>query len=252
MNTTIAFANQKGGVGKSTTTLNVGAALAERGKRVLLVDVDPQGSLTIAAGIDPMELTGTLYDVLINPEASLSAITLHPKPSIDVIPATLDLAGAEIELLNEISREYVLASKLKGVQDSYDFILLDCGPSLALMTINALTAADKVVIPCECTYLAFRGMQLLMKSIRKVQERANPRLRVAGILPTKFDTRKTHAREVVDEMRATYGELVMDPPIRDRVTLADATIGGKTILEYDGRSDSANEYRAVAEVILNG
>jgi chromosome partitioning protein len=252
MNRTITFANQKGGVGKSTTTLNIGAALAERGKRVLLVDVDPQGSLTIAIGVNPLELRGTLYDVLINPEAPLSAVLIHAKQNIDLVPATLDLAGAEIELLNEISREHVLAGKLKAVHDHYDFVLLDCGPSLALLTINALTAADQVLIPCECTYLAFRGMQLLMKTIRKVQERANPKLRVAGILPTKYDTRKTHAREVVDEMRATYGDLVIDPPIRDRVTLADATIGGKTILEFDGRSDSANEYRAVAEVILNG
>jgi chromosome partitioning protein len=239
-------------VGKSTTTLNLGAALAERGQRVLLVDSDPQGSLTIAAGVNPLELTGTLYDVLINPEAPLTAVILPVKPRIHLVPATLDLAGAEVELLNEISREHVLASKLATVRDAYDFILLDCGPSLALLTINALTAADAVLIPCECTYLAFRGMQLLMKTIRKVQERANPRLRVAGILPTKYDTRKTHHREVVDEMRATYGPLVLDPPIRDRVALADAAIGGKTILEYDARSDSAREYRAIAEVMMHG
>lgn len=252
MSRTIAFANQKGGVGKSTTTLNIGAALAERGKRVLLVDIDPQGSLTIAAGANPLTLTTTLYDALINADFSLAACTIHAKPNIDLVPATLDLAGAEIELLSEISREHVLAGKLKTVQDQYDFILLDCGPSLALLTINALTAADQVVIPCECTYLAFRGMQLLMKTIRKIQDRANPRLRVTGILPTKYDARKTHNREVVEEMRATYGDLVIAPSIRDRVALADATIGGQTIIEYESRSDSANEYRAVAEVIANG
>ena len=252
MNRTIAFANQKGGVGKSTTTLNVGAALAERGKRVLLVDMDPQGSLTISVGVDPLELTRTLYDALINPEGSLAAVTLQPKPGLDLVPATLDLAGAEVELLNEIGREQVLAGKLKAVKEHYDFILLDCPPSLTLLTINALTAADQVLIPCECTYLAFKGMQLLIRTIEKVQERANSRLRILGILPTKYDSRTLHSREVDEAFRTSYADLLIDHPIRYRVGLADAVIGGRTILEYDSRGPSAAEYREVAEVILNG
>lgn len=251
MGRVIAVANQKGGVGKTTSTRNLAAARAEAGERVLVVDLDPQGALTLACGVNPAELRRTVYDALVSP-LPLADLLLHPKPGIDLAPATIDLAGAEVELLNEIGREHILRRQLEPLRGCYDAVFVDCPPSLGLLTINALTAADAVLIPVQCQYLSFRGMQLLLRTIEKIRQRANPALTVAGLLPTLYDVRTAHSREVLDELRATYPELLIDEPIRQRVGLADATVGGQSILEYDGRSDAAQAYRRVAEVIAHG
>jgi chromosome partitioning protein len=247
----IAVANQKGGVGKTTTTLNLAAARAEAGESVLVVDLDPQGALTMALGLNPAALERTVYDALVTP-TPLAEVVLSPKERIDLAPATIDLAGAEVELLNEIGREQVLRAKLDPLRERYAFVFIDCPPSLGLLTINALAAADGVLIPVQCQYLSFRGMQLLLRTIDKVRTRANSGLRVVGLLPTLYDARTAHAREVLDELRATYPQLLIDEPIRLRVGLADAVVAGQSILEYDGRSDAAQAYRRVGEVIAHG
>ena len=252
MSRIVAFANQKGGVGKSTSALNVAAAVVERGQRALLIDLDPQGSLTIAAGVDRAALSRSIYDALIRPDVPLESVILPAKPGIDLAPAVRDLSGAKVELVGMLNRERALARKLTPIRDRYDFIAIDCEPDLGLLTINALTAADQVLIPCECQFLALQGMQELLKTIQDVQAYTNPGLQVIGILPTKYDSRTLHNREALEEMRTSYDGLVMDPPIRFRIGLADAAISGKTIFEFDRRSDSAAEYRHVAEVILNG
>jgi chromosome partitioning protein len=250
MSRVLAIANQKGGVGKTTTTRNLAAVWAESGKHVLVVDFDPQGALTLSMGVNPAQLQQTVYDAMVSP-LSVIDIVLSPHRNIDLAPATIDLSGAEVELLNEIGREHTLRGKLEPLQERYDLILIDCPPSLGLLTINALAAADEVLIPVQCQYLSFRGMQLLLSTIEKVQARANPKLKIAGLLPTLYDARTIHAREVLEELRTTYPKLLIDVPIRYRVGLADAVVAGQSILEFDGRSDAAAAYRQVAEVITH-
>ena len=249
--TTIAIANQKGGVGKTTTTINFGAALAELGKRVLLIDLDPQGALSLGFGQNPYTLKVTLYDALINPKLPLSEVRLPLRSSIDLVPSNIDLSGAEVELLNEIGRERILAEKLVPLRDEYDFVLLDCPPSLGLLTVNALTAANSVLIPVQCQYFAFRGMQLLLRTIDKVMARSNPKLEILGFLPTMLDTRTAHSREVLDELKQLYGDKVFAVPIKARVSLADAPVAGKTILEYDHQSEVVQAYRALAQEVIS-
>jgi chromosome partitioning protein len=250
MSRVLAIANQKGGVGKTTTTRNLAAAWAERGKRVLVVDFDPQGALTLSFGVNPAQLQQTVYDAMVS-ALPLADIVRSARGTVDLAPATIDLAGAEVELLNEIGREHILRGKLNPMRERYELILIDCPPSLGLLTINALAAADEVLIPVQCQYLSFRGMQLLLRTIEKVQVRANPKLKVAGLLPTLYDARTLHAREVLEELRATYPQLLIDVPIRYRVGLADAVVAGQSIIEFDGRSDAATAYRQVAEVIVH-
>ncbi len=248
----IAVANQKGGVAKTTTTRNVAAALVERGKKILLIDFDPQGALTISLGVDSPKLTKTIYNALIDPSTPLAQVILSPKTGIDLAPANIDLSGAEVDLLNEIGRERILKEIIEPVQDRYDYIFIDCPPSLGLLTINALTAANSVFIPVQCQYLAFRGMQSLLRTIEKVRSRSNLQLRIVGLLPTLFDARTTHSKEVLEELRVTYRDTLIDIPIRYRIGLADALVSGQSILDSDSSSDMANAFRKIAEVIEHG
>jgi len=256
MGIVIAVANQKGGVAKTTTALNLGAALAERGRRVLLVDLDQQGSLTISLGCDPDALEATIYTVLSahadpkekSPPQLASIVRPTATPCLDLAPANIELAALDLELISAYSREHVLRAALAPVRDAYDYILLDCPPSLGLMVVNALAAADRVLIPLQADYLATRGVKLLLDSIEAVTERLNPTLCIAGIVLTLADPRTAHTREVTDRTRATFagGIRVFETVIRMSVRLKEAPITGRSILAYDPHGVAAAAYRALA------
>ena len=243
----IAFANQKGGVAKTTTTLNLAVAFAESGHRVLCVDLDPQGNLTMSQGIDPDKVEYSLYDVLVN-DMPLSEIIVERE--IDIAVASIDLAGAEIAMSTKIGRERSLEKALKEVAADYDFVCIDTPPSLGLLTINALTAANKVIVPVQCEYLSMRGLVQLQNTLRMIQENLNPDVRIEGILPTMLDTRTIHAKEAVEILEENFGDLVFQSRIRKAIKFAEAPVKGASVLKYDSESSAASYYRDLAKEVL--
>ncbi len=250
----IAMCNQKGGVGKTTSTINLGAALAEYGRKVLLVDFDPQGALSVGLGINPHELDVTVYNLLM--DRSVRAGDVVRKTGVhnlDLLPANIDLSAAEVQLVGEVAREMVLARALRDVVEAYDVVLIDCQPSLGLLTVNALTAAHGVVIPLECEFFALRGVALLIETIEKVQDRLNPRLEIDGILATMYDSRTLHSREVVARVVEAFGDRVFHTVIGRTVKFPDASVAAEPITSYASNHAGAGAYRQLArELIARG
>jgi chromosome partitioning protein len=242
------FANQKGGVAKTTTTLNLAVAFAESGYRVLCIDLDPQGNLTMSQGIDPDKVEKSLYDVLVN-DMPISEIIV--KREIDIAVASIDLAGAEIAMSTKIGRERSLEKALKEVQGDYDFVCIDTPPSLGLLTINALTAANKVIVPVQCEYLSMRGLVQLQNTLRMIQENLNPDVKIEGILPTMLDSRTIHAKEAIEILEENFGDLVFQSRIKKAIKFAEAPVKGASVLKYDSTSSAANYYRDLAKEVLS-
>jgi chromosome partitioning protein len=246
----IAFANQKGGVAKTTTTLNLAAAFAEEGHRVLCIDMDPQGNLTMSQGIDPDALELSMYDVLVH---GVSIREVIRRREIDVACASIDLAGAELAMSMKIGRERSLEKALVAIADDYDFICIDTPPSLGLLTINALTAAHKVIVPVQCEYLSMRGLVQLQNTLAMIRENLNPDVDIEGILPTLVDTRTLHAKEAIELLEENFGDRVFASRIRKTVRFAEAPVRGMSVLKYDPKGTAADAYRQLAkEVLTNG
>ena len=251
MGKVIALANQKGGVGKTTTTINLGAALAEQGRTVLLVDMDPQGALSVGLGFNPLALEQTVYNLLLDRKADAGPMIERTKQDgLELLPSNIDLAAAEIQLAPEVGRERALARVLKPLRGRYDYVLIDCPPSLGLLTVNALTAADGVLVPLECEYFALRGMALLMDTIEKVREDINPDLEIVGILATMYDSRTVHGREVLGRVEDAFGSRVFKTVIAKTIRFAEAPVAGESILTYAGSSSGAVAYRELAKEVL--
>ena len=249
--TIISMCNQKGGVGKTTTTINLGAALVELGYRVLLVDFDPQGSLSVGLGVNPHTLERSVYNLLLSNEYTVDEV-IQPTsvPELDILPSNIDLSAAEVQLVSEVAREQTLTRVLAPLRSRYDFILIDCAPSLGLLTINALTASDYVVMPLECEFFALRGIALLTDTISKVAERLNPKLRIMGILGTMYDGRTLHSREVLERVVQAFGDDVFHTVIRRTVKFPETTVAGEPITTYASASPGADAYRMLAREVL--
>ncbi|MEX3610227.1 ParA family protein [Rothia sp. LK2588] len=248
----ISMVNQKGGVGKTTSTINLGAALAECGRRVLLVDFDPQGALSAGFGANPHELDLTVYNVMMDRKVDIKDV-IHSTAvdNIDLLPANIDLSAAEVQLVNEVAREQVLASALRKVENDYDVILIDCQPSLGLLTVNALTASHGVIIPLICEFFALRAVALLVDSIEKVQDRLNPKLQIDGVLATMFDSRTLHSKEVLARIIDAFGDKVFDTVIKRTVKFPDATVSAEPILSYATNHPGAEAYRQLARELIS-
>ena len=247
----IAMCNQKGGVGKTTTAINLGAALVEYGRRVLLVDFDPQGSLSVGLGVNSHGLEKSIYDLLMTRGTSPHDIVLSSKLlGLDVLPANIDLSAAEVQLVSEVAREHTLTRVLEPIKKDYDIIIIDCAPSLGLLAVNALTSADGVIIPLEAEFFALRGVAMLTDTISKVQDRLNPKLELIGILPTMYDPRTLHNREVVERVEEAFGNKVFQTKIRRTVKFPETTVAGEPITTYASSSPGAQQYRNLAKEVL--
>jgi len=250
----IAVCNQKGGVGKTTSTINLAAALADYGRKVLLVDFDPQGGASVGLGVSPYDLDLSVYNLLVDRNVNVGNVTLATEiPGLDLVPANIDLSAAEVQLVGEVARESILTRALRPALSHYDVILIDCQPSLGLLTVNALTAAQGVLIPLACEFLALRGVALLKDTIEKVEERLNPDLQIDGILPTMFVTRTLHSREVVDRVYEAFGDTLLHTVIGRTVKFPDATVAAKPITSFAPNHPGATAYRQLArELITRG
>jgi chromosome partitioning protein len=242
----IAVANQKGGVAKTTTVLCLAAALTEMGRAVLGVDLDPQGALTYSTGIEPDDLDETINDVLVR-RLPIDKVVLERE--VDIVPSNIDLAGAEAILLAKTGREYALQRALRDVVDRYDYVLIDCPPSLGILTINGLTAAAEILIPLQCEALSHRGVGQLLETLEDIRHFTNPSLHILGVLPTMFDARTRHSNEVLTDVGSRYGVSVMEPPIRKSIKFAEASKAGRSILAHAPEHPGAHAYRALAGVL---
>jgi chromosome partitioning protein len=247
----MAICNQKGGVGKTTSTINLGAALAEYGRRVLLVDFDPQGALSVGLGVQPQQLDQTIYNVIMERDVGVTDVIMRTTvDGMDLLPSNIDLSAAEVQLVAEVGREHTLVRVLRPLIEHYDYILVDCQPSLGLLTVNALAAADGVIIPLECEFFSLRGVALLIDTIDKVRERLNPKLEITGILPTMFDPRTLHCREVMARVVEAFGDVVFDSVINRTVRFPETTVAGEPITRWAPRSAGAKAYRELAREVI--
>ena len=248
----IAMCNQKGGVGKTTSTINLGASLAEFGRRVLLVDLDPQGALSAGLGVAHHDLDLTVHNLLVEPRVAIDDVLMRTRvEGLDLLPSNIDLSAAEIQLVTEVGREQTLGRVLHPVLDRYDYVLIDCQPSLGLLTVNALACADSVIIPMECEYFSLRGLALLNDTVEKVHDRLNPRLELAGIVVTMFDSRTLHAREVMARVVEVFGDLVYDTVINRTVRFPETSVAGEPITTWAPKSTGAEAYRALAREVIH-
>ena len=247
----VAMCNQKGGVGKTTTAINLGAALAEYGRKVLLVDFGPEGSLSVGLGLNPHDMDLSVYNLLLEPGVRIEDVLVPTGvPDMDLLPSNIDLSAAEVQLVHEVAREQTLTRVLGPAVADYDVILIDCQPSLGLLTVNALTASDGVIVPLECEYFALRGVALLKTTIDKVRERLNPKLTIDGVLGTMYDGRTLHGREVMERLVQAWGDTVFHTVIRRTVKFSDSTVAGEPITSYAGESAGAEAYRQLAREVL--
>ncbi len=244
----IAFANQKGGVAKTTTALNLAVAFKESGHRVLACDMDPQGNLTMSQGVDPDKVEKSMFDVLVH---RIPIREIIVEREIDVAVASIDLAGAEIAMSTQIGRERALQKALEEVKDDYDFVCIDTPPSLGLLTVNALTAAHKVIVPVQCEYLSMRGLVQLQNTLQMIRENLNPGVEIEGILPTMLDSRTVHAKEAVEILEENFGELVFKSRIRKAIKFAEAPVRGTSVLKYEPNGKAAGAYRELAKEVLD-